>query len=250
MKMSRTLDSHGVLEIVIDNQEKRNALDDEMIGYLIEQLQTRARLTILRSVGKYFCAGRDIANIDPDDDQSMQPLRALALAFRNASQPILAIVQGPAIGLGVSIACWSDLCLSSTEARFAIPEGRIGIAPTITAASLLEIVGRKRCLDMCLTARSLTAAQAHDYGIVQYLATPDRIHDAKRDIVDRVLQAAPEALALSRSLINSLHEDAFHNHLELAARQALVSARSATAAEGLKAFREKQSPSWVPREPA
>ena len=248
MKISHSIDENGVLEIIIDNQEKRNSLDDQMIFYLVEKIQKNARLTVIRSKGKYFCSGRDISRINPENDTSMQPLQSLALAFRNSSQPILAIVEGAAIGLGVSIACWSDLCLSSSEAKFMIPESRIGIAPTITAQSLLEVIGRKRCLDMCLTGREITAQQAEEYGIVQYVSAPAYLDELKNEITRKILLAAPEAISISKSLINRLHEEAYVGALQLSADQALLSARSAVAREGVDAFRRKVKPSWVPKE--
>lgn len=249
MKISHSISCNDVLEIVIDNQSKKNAIDDEMIHYIVDNIKKNSRLTIIRSIGRFFCAGRDVSAINPEDANSMQALEHLALAFHEAVQPVLTVIEGRAIGLGVSMACWSDVCLASTEATFMVPEAKIGIAPTITANSLLETVGRKRCLDMCLTAREINAEQAHDYGIVQYVSTPDQLEDVKNDITNRILCAAPEAISISKSLINKLDEEAFRRNLGLSGQHALMSARSPSVGEGLKAFREKTQPSWVMKEP-
>ena len=246
MKISHTSGAQGVLEIVIDNPDKRNSLDNEMIGYVIRHLSQGQRLTIIRSQGKYFCSGRDISDIDPLDPRAMHPLRDLALALRTAAHPVVVVVQGDAIGLGVSIACWADICIASRNAGFCIPESRIGIAPTITADSLAEIVGRKRCLDMCMTGRKISAEEAHEYGIVQYVVDATELDAATVKTVNAILLSAPEAISISKALLNRRTEAAFMHGLEEACKQATIAVGTETAREGLEAFRTKRRPSWIP----
>lgn len=246
MKISHTLSAQGILEIAIDNPDKRNSLDDEMIKYLIRHLSQGQRLTIIGSKGKYFCSGRDISDIEPTNPYVMHPLRDLALAVRKATHPVIAVVQGDAIGLGVSMACWADICIASRDAAFSIPESRIGIAPTITADSLVEVVGRKRCLDMCMTGRKITAEEALEYGIAQYVVDAAELDDARIKIVNEVLKSAPEAISISKALINHRTETTFTHGLEGACQQAMIAVGTATAKEGLEAFRSKRRPSWVP----
>jgi len=246
----------GIVTAWLDNASKRNAMDDSMLAALSSLLEGNseggaARVIVIRGRNECFCSGRDLGAIgssvtgpEATPAERLAPVNRLAAAFRAYEVPVVALVEGKAAGLGVSLACWADIAIASAEATFCIPEARSGIAPSVTAVSLIEAIGRRRALDLCLTGRSVDATVALQWGLVQYLAPSGDAAAMLQDVLDMLQKGAPEALRLTKELSRSAEGLDFDGALAAAGATAGRSLAGAEVAEGLRALREKRRPAW------
>ena len=193
-------DSRGIVTAWLDNAAKRNAMDDGMLGALAELLAHGARdagvrAVVIRGMNGCFCSGRDLGELGGGPSSTpasrLVPINQLARAFRACPVPVLSLVQGKAAGLGVSLVCWSDIALAADDATFSIPEARAGIAPSVTAVSLMEAVGRRRAMDLCLTGRTIDAVTACDMGLLHQTCPPADAAQALESVVTSLLRAFP-----------------------------------------------------------
>lgn len=246
----------GVITAWLDNAPRRNAMDDAMLAALSGLLEehdqdSTARVIVIRGRGGFFCSGRDLGALAPDTAGAdstpasrLLPITRLAAAFRQCAIPVVALVEGKAAGLGVSLACWSDIAIAAAGASFSIPEARAGIAPSVTAVSLIEAVGRRWALDLCLTGRSVNASTALHCGLVQYVSPPDEAETTLQEVLGTLLKGAPQALRLTKDLGRRAESMGFEDALAAGIATAGLSLAGAELAEGLTALREKRPPAW------
>ncbi|HEX7891807.1 MAG TPA: enoyl-CoA hydratase/isomerase family protein [Ramlibacter sp.] len=246
-------DARGVVTCWLDNAERRNALTDGMLAMLAGVVEdATARAVILRGANGTFCSGRDLRELDAsgvDSDAALasriEPVQRLAAAVRGCKVPTVAVVQGKAAGLGVALASWCDFVLAETEASFAIPEARAGVAPSFTAVSLVRAIGRAAALDLCLSGRAAGAVEAASFGLVQRVIAPGRLDEEVRALADSLCNGSPQALAACKSLLAATAASTLDDAIAQAAAAAVISMRSSDAAEGMRAFRDKRPPRWA-----
>lgn len=254
-------DGRGVVTAWLDNAPKRNAMDDAMLGALAALLEEAAepghmRMLVIRGAHGCFCSGRDLGTLavapagrtEPPAAR-LEPINRLARAFRACAVPVLAFVQGKAAGLGVSLACWSDVAIATEDAALVIPEARAGIAPSITLVSLMEAVGPRQALALCLTGRTLDAAEAVAIGLVQQACRAGEAEAALEATSLALLRGAPGALRLTKFLAREAAGLDPAAALAAAGRTAECSLAGEELAEGLAALRDKRPPAWQ-RQPA
>lgn len=256
MPLQIKTDPRGVTVVWLDNPSKRNAMDDSMLLGLAQQLEqaqadTATKAVVIRGRNNCFCAGRDLAELPAvhspaGEDMALRlaPINRLAHAFQQCTVPVIALVQGRAAGLGVSLACWADITIATQDALFSIPEARAGIAPSVTALSLMQAIGRKQALGLCLTGRSINALQAQAMGLVYYTTPVCEQEQFLEALLADVLQGAPRSLRATKTLLRSLDDLPFEAALAAANDTALQSFSSAELSEGLRARREKRAPAW------
>jgi len=245
-------DGRGVVTAWLDNAARRNAMDDRMLGAVAGVLEEAgadgARAIVLRGRNDCFCSGRDLGELSgtsPDDAADrLVPITRLARAFRTCSVPVVAVVEGKAAGLGVSLVCWSDLAIATQDAAFSIPEARAGIAPSVTTASLVEAVGRRHALDLCLTGRAIDAAAAARTGLVQYPCGPEGVEPVLETVLRNLLKGGPQAVRLAKELGRAVDGLPFEPALAASIETAQRSLAGSEMAEGLAALREKRLPAW------
>jgi enoyl-CoA hydratase/carnithine racemase len=250
-------DPRGIVTCWIDNLKRRNALTDGMLATLadtLEQARTQpdVRAIFLRGREGGFCAGRDLQELDAGEGESPQalarriaPAQRLAEAVRGCAVPTVAVVEGKAVGLGVALATWCDLALASESATFMIPEARVGITPSFTLVSLVQAIGRRAALDLCLSGRSVDAAEALRLGLVQRLAGPSALDACVAELAQSFVKAGPQALRAAKALVGRTEGLPFDAALPHATASAIESMRNEEAAEGMAAFRDKRPPRWA-----
>lgn len=200
----------GVASIVLSREKARNALDRAMCEELIAVLATTAgdpdvRLVLIRARGPVFCAGADLKErkgMAPDDIRARR-LRAFSTyhQIERMPKPIVAIVEGPAIGSGVEIAAACDFIIATPAATFSTPEALWG---TVGATQRLpRIIGKRFAKDMMLTGRKLTADEARQAGLVSRVVQPEILEATVQDIAATIVKAPPEALAAAKRCIDA-----------------------------------------------
>lgn len=199
----------GVLSITLCRPERRNAITVAMYSALADAIEGAAddgslRLIAIRGEGPDFTAGNDLHDFlvalprDSDDIPVWRLLRALA---RNPL-PLVAGVQGNAVGIGTTMLLHCDLVIAEESARFSLPFVDLGLVPEAASSLLLpRIAGRRRAARFLLLAESFGAREALDAGIVSHVVRDGELGTALGDVVERLLAKPPEALRLTQGLL-------------------------------------------------
>ena len=227
----------AVAVITLDRQERRNAIDQGACRALVDAVDETedARVLVLTGAGGHFCAGADLTNVE--DTAFVEALRAALTALRDVPKPVIAAVQGAALGAGTQLAIACDLRVAAADARFGIPAAKLGlVVDQWTVQRLALLAGHGPARAMLLAAEELDGASAAGLGFVQRVGT---LGDALA-WADEIAALAPLTIAGHKLMLNRCERDA-HNDPEVA--DAFARAwRSADLAEGMAAFRERRAP--------
>jgi len=239
-------------EIWLDRPAKGNALTMAMIerlGTLVTDLarDRDTRVVVLRSSGRFFCTGGDIAawgSLAPDVMERDWLLRGSAVFAQLAGlpQPVVAAVTGHALGGGLELAMAADLRIAVKAARLGCPEVTIGMIPGwMGTGRLAELIGPARARHLLLLGSPISAAQALDWGLVTAVAEDEADLDTQLEAwLERLSANAPTAMALVKSILGGLHRDLAQQH----ARAAAQAASTEDCREGVRAFLEKRPPAF------
>jgi enoyl-CoA hydratase len=193
--------AHGVLALWLDRPQARNALDATLVAALHEAFQnSRARAFVLGSTdSRCFCAGADLRLPDAERAAVSEQLYELYRAMVLAPAPIVAAVQGPAVGGGAQLALAADLRVGSPTASFRFPGPGHGLS--VGAWGLPSVVGRGRTIDLCLTMRTVGAEEAAGIGLL------DRVDEdpseAALALADSLARLDPAAAARVKAITRS-----------------------------------------------
>jgi enoyl-CoA hydratase/carnithine racemase len=200
-----------VARFTIDNAAKLNSLHRALMADIVQSAATLAadpqlRLVILTGAGeRAFVGGADISEIAALDRDSARDFITLVHrccdAFRRMPVPVIARINGYALGAGLELACACDLRVASERALFGMPEVKIGIPSVVEAALLPKLIGQGRARRLLLTGENITAADALAWGLVDIVAPADRLDRAVEDLARPILAAGPQAVRLQKSLI-------------------------------------------------
>ena len=234
---------NGVLGITLNRPDKRNALSSEMIGLLHQavaqaDLDSGARVVLIRGAGKDFCAGLDLdellASADKSEDENAASALRLGTLFREIRRlpkPVIALVQGRALAGGAGLATACDLLIASKSAQLGYPEIQRGFVPAMVTTLLRRLTGEKMALDLILTGRVLTADEALDAGLASRVVPDTKLEREGTDLAARLVASSASALALTKRLFYELDGKGLAEGIELAARVNAV-------ARGTPDFRE------------
>jgi 2-(1,2-epoxy-1,2-dihydrophenyl)acetyl-CoA isomerase len=257
-----TLDG-GVLHLVLDRPDKRNAIDDTMMSGLIDAIDRAGRdesvrVISLSGTGEHFCGGADIvASNAPTESRprvgSIQR-RVPALAHRlvplilNVQTPVVCRVRGWAAGIGFQLALAADFTVADVAATFWEPFVERGFTPDSGATWLLpRLVGPVRTRDLLLLGRKLTGAEASEWGLVHEAVPGDDVDGTAEALLDRLATGPTVALGLTKWLLTASQTATLPEHLQNEALALEISSRSEDFREGLGAFRDKRPPDFTGR---
>jgi len=197
--------------LTIDNASKLNSLNRALMVEIIEAANglaadPRLRLVVLTGTGeRAFVGGADIGEIAMLDRERAHAFITLVHrccdAFRRLPVPVIAQIDGYALGAGLELACACDLRVASGRALFGMPEVRIGIPSVVEAALLPKFIGPGRARRLLLTGETIGAAEALSWGLVDVVAPPEALDKAVEDLARPILAAGPNAIRLQKSLI-------------------------------------------------
>jgi enoyl-CoA hydratase/carnithine racemase len=197
--------------LTIDNASKLNSLNRALMAEIIEAADGLAadpqlRMVVLTGAGeRAFVGGADIGEIAALDRESAREFITLVHrcchAFRRLPVPVIARIDGYALGAGLELACACDLRVASGRAQFGMPEVRIGIPSVVEAALLPKLIGQGRARRLLLTGEPIGAADALAWGLVDVVAPPEALDEAVEALARPILAAGPNAIRLQKSLI-------------------------------------------------
>lgn len=242
----------AVLRIAINRPEKKNALTAEMYSALAAAVEgaegdSSVRVLLLHAVGDAFTAGNDLVDFlqKPWAGQQTPPAVRFILAMATANKPIVAAVQGLAVGIGVTILLHCDLVYAAEGAKLMMPFVDLGIVPEAGSTLLLpSLVGHQRAAELLMLGAPLTAQRAYEVGLVNAVVAPDVLLATASGVAQKLAEKPVGALVASKQLLKRVHKA----ELDRAIRDELkvVSERldSPETREALSAFVEKRKPDF------
>jgi enoyl-CoA hydratase/carnithine racemase len=240
-------DSDGVLTLTIRRGEKRNSINGNVADQLEEaftRLETdhALRVAIITGESPCFSAGTDL-NLGATP---RTPLGGEYGFLRLArSKPLIAAIEGYAIGGGFEIALAADLVVAAEDAFFALPEARIGVVANCGALFRApHKLPPSIALQMLVAGGSLTAARAHEIGFVNVLAPPGGVLTAAHELAAGVIRCSPRAVAVTLAALDSVRAEQESRGWGLTERAAELIADSPDRAEGIASFFERREPRW------
>ena len=265
-----------VLVVTIDNPEVKNAFSKTTIAEIQEVFdgvayrdplpasvegppdigpggRYRPHVIVLQAVGNVFCAGAHLGEMKELGEADYQENLAAALdmgamfrSVRNCPVPVVARVQGPALGGGAGLVAACDMVVAAPEARFAFTEVRLGLVPGVISPLVLDRLGPRAAREAFLTADPLDCRQALAVGLVDRAAdSAEELDDVVGRTVDSLLKGGPEALALCKSLLEGAQSLGFARSGELCARMIADARTKPEAQAALQAFFAKDKAPWV-----
>ena len=161
-------------------------------------------------------------------------------------QPTIARVHGIAFGGGMGLASACDICVASTDAKFATSEVRLGLAPSTISPYVIRAIGTRQASRYFLTAERITAEQAKSIGLAHEVTPPEQLDSKIDEIVEALLLGGPAAQSASKQLIQLVDQQVLTEDLLLKTAQHIAHIRQGDEAKnGLNAFLNKQSPAWI-----
>lgn len=242
------------LIVTMNRPDKRNALSIALIeslhaALLREEKDLKRRVVILRGEGPSFCAGLDLKEVaDPAlAHRSAGALAALYEAICVSPLVVIAAAHGAAMGGGAGFVAAADLVVGADDLQVGFPEVRRGLVAALVLALLRRQLGDRTAREMILLAQTLDAPLCLSLGLVNQVVRAGELHEASLKLAEQVVMGAPDAIVLTKRLLNELAPRPIRDDLRIALRQHLASRTSPETAEGVAAFREKRPPVWGPR---
>jgi len=243
-----------VLEVTLNRPDQFNALHSAAHFELHEIWDDFERdqdlwVAIITGAGdRGFCSGNDLKATARGGDMSIPGSGFAGLCSRfNREKPVIAAVNGVALGGGLEIVLSCDLAIADHRAEFALPEVRVGLfAAAGGAQRLTRQIGRKLAMDMLLTGRRLTADQALEFGIVNAVAPKGESLQGARALADVVLASSPSAVRATKQALNKLEEiESLETALKANASIFGRLMKTSDFKEGVAAFTERRAPRWT-----
>ncbi|QBG37889.1 enoyl-CoA hydratase/isomerase family protein [Litorilituus sediminis] len=251
------LDDQGVATVTLNNAEKHNAFDDEIIKQLLAIFthiakRSDIKVMVLASRGKSFSAGADLgwmkrmASYSYDDNLTdANALAAMLKALNFMPQPSIAKIQGAAFGGAVGLASCCDIVIASNKASFCLSEVKLGLIPATISPYVVSAIGLKASRRYFQTAERFFADKAMHLGLVDEVVELDALDDAVKTMTTSLLANGPLAMRQAKQLAFDVAYKDISDTLVADTSERIAAIRvSGEGQEGLSAFFEKRRPSW------
>jgi enoyl-CoA hydratase len=230
-----------IARITLNRPDAGNAIDERMAGELADVCQhinedNGIYVVIITGGGDIFCTG---------GGSGTESVRQSAGAVAAIECPVIAAVNGNALGQGLEIALDCDIRIASEKARFSLPQVASGLIPADGGTQRLpRIVGRGKALEMLLTAETVNAADALEIGLVSRVVSPEEIHNEAQKLAETIAAKGPIALKYLKEAVNKGMDMTMEQGLRLEADLYFLLHTTADRTEGVNAFRGKRPPEF------
>jgi enoyl-CoA hydratase/carnithine racemase len=250
-------EKENVLTITLNRPEKRNAFHAPLANELAFALayahyNNAIWCVVLKANGPTFCAGADLKAFAGEitaEKQSTIPMPKdmvkLGDEFNGLHKPCIAQVHADVYAGGFLMIGGCTHVIAVEEAKFGLPEVKRGIFPFQVMATLEPLMSARQLLDLCIRAKTLTASEAKEIGLVSEVVTADNLENRVQELIVAIKEQSPTAIRLGLKAFQEMktkNADEKHKYLHAMLMQCL---QSKDAAEGLTAFKEKRKPNWI-----
>ena len=241
--------------VLLNRPEALNALNDEVMGTLVDSLleldeDAEIRCIVLGGSEKAFAAGADIGQMAEASAMDMYEARRIDRwdAIRRIRTPLVAAVSGFCLGGGNELAMACDLIIASETARFGQPETGLGIIPGAGGTQrLTRAIGKAKAMDVILSGRFLTADEAERAGLVARVVAKEAWLEEAKAVARAIAEKGPIAQRLAKEAVNRAYESTLETGLDYERKALYLAFASEDAREGLTAFTEKRKPDFKGR---
>ena len=247
-------DERGIARLTVARPDRKNAFDAALIAELtaaVGRVDRSARAVVLQSEGDTFSAGADVewmrGMADHSLDDNLADSKALAKMYRalyDLEMPLLARVQGAAIGGGAGLVAVADIAVASTEATFAFSETRLGIIPAVVSPYVVRKIGPARATALFVTGSRIDARRAHEIGLVERVVERSDLDAAVGRVLDAIVSGGPKAVNAAKRLVREVEGRPLDEVAELTVKRIAEIRVSREGQEGLRAFLERRDPRW------
>lgn len=249
----------GVAVIHLNIPEKLNALTNPMIDDLFVAAaeitdSTEIRAVVITGEGRAFCAGGDLDELrecyggNTGFARHMERVSRLMVALVELPVPVIAAVNGAAVGAGMNIALSADLVIASEKAKFSEIFSNIGLVPDLGGTYFLpRLVGRQKAKELIFTARMVTAQEALQIGLVTEVVPEAELEEKSMALARRLAKGPTSAYTMAKKMVNKSFEVDLRTALDYEGMAQAISGGSADFKEGLAAFQEKRKPDFEGR---
>jgi enoyl-CoA hydratase/carnithine racemase len=242
----------AILHIAINRPEKKNALTAEMydaLGNAFEEAENDAGVKVILLYGKggVFTGGNDLEDFlkKPWKGQARPPAVRFIHAVAAATKPVIAAVQGLAVGVGTTILLHCDLVYAASDAKFMMPFINLGIVPEAASTVLLPaLIGRQRAAELFLLASPLTAQRAYEMGMVNAVVTPEELLPTALNAARQVAEKPAGAVRACKELMKRAFQAEVRRAMGEEVTTIAERLDSPETREALSAFLEKRKPDF------
>jgi methylglutaconyl-CoA hydratase len=255
-KHLRRTEEGPVATVTLARPEAHNALNAELVEELTRCFEELAedqetRVVVLAGEGRSFCAGADIGYMRETAglsyEENLEDARRLAMMFWTIDEcpkPVVAKVQGVAMGGGAGLLAVADVVVADSDARFAFSEIRLGIAPATISPFVVRKIGVSHARSLFVTGERFGGERAREMGLVHRVVSKDGLDEAVEEKVGDLLEGGPVAQATLKGLLRRLETTEPMEAPGLTARVISELRTGEEGQEGLAAFLEKRDPRW------
>ncbi|MBC5635474.1 enoyl-CoA hydratase/isomerase family protein [Ornithinibacillus sp. BX22] len=242
----------GVGVIQFNRPKVLNALNREMVDEIVTQLEAfdlneSIRVIVLKGSEKAFAAGADIEEMMEETSLSLELLNPFAQWDRISliKKPLLAAVNGFALGGGFELALHCDLIIASEDAKFGFPEVKLGILPGAGGTQFLtKVMGVRRALEWIWLGEQMTAREALHYGVINRSVAPELVEEETMRLAHQLSKQAPISLRLIKEAVHAAADLSLLEGKMLERKNFYLAFSSEDQKEGMRAFTEKRTPSF------
>jgi 2-(1,2-epoxy-1,2-dihydrophenyl)acetyl-CoA isomerase len=246
----------GVLTITLNRPDVLNALNAEVHAGLAAALKdardAEVRAVVLTGAGRGFCVGQDLNEFRKGAADVADRLRRgyhpTVTAIRALEKPVIAAVNGPAAGAGLSLACACDLRIAADSASFVPAFIGIGLVPDSGSTFFVtRLLGYARAFEWMTSNRKLTAAEAHAWGLVSEVVEADRLMERAAEVAGVYAGAPTRGVGMTKRLLDEAATAHLEEQLEREAQLQAAATQTEDFREGVAAFLEKRDPRFTGR---
>lgn len=243
----------GLQTITLNRPDVLNAFNEAMHKGLVAALKEAGgadvRAVVLTGAGRGFCVGQDLTELheNPGDigDRLRRSYHRNVVAIRALEKPVIAAINGPAAGAGLSLACACDVRIAADTASFVPAFIGIGLVPDSGGSYFVHrLLGAARAFEWMTSNRKLSAAEAHSFGLVSEVVGADRLPERAAELARTYAEAPTRAIGMTKRLFDLAGTATLEEQLELEAQLQSAATKTADFAEGVAAFLEKRRPDF------
>ena len=258
-RLIKTEKNNNIFNIILNDEKHQNTLSEEMINELSEvfemaELDNKIKVVILSSIGKVFCAGHNLKDLNSKRSENdngehyykklFQMCSELMISINKHSKPVIAMIDGIATAAGCQLISSCDLAYSSENSQFATPGVNIGLFCSTPMVPLSRTVGKKQAMEMLLTGDLIDAKKALSIGLINNVFETEKLEENVLKIANKIASKSSATIKIGK--------DAFYKQKDMSLKEAYdYTSKIMTenmlhkdSEEGITAFLEKRTPNW------